>query len=351
MNLTPRYSKKAGLPPGEVVFVGEQKVEEPKIHVIQYDEKAIVESDIQSISEVFKFINKLSVTWIDVVGLHQPVLIEDIGKMFKIHPLVLEDIVHTSQRPKLEEFDNYIFLVLRMFYFQDKDIIDEQVSLILGENYVITVQEKPGDIFDPTRERIRSRKFRITKSKSDYLAYSLIDAIVDNYFVILEDLGDRVELIEEDLLLTPSQDTLQEIHSLKRKMVSLRRSVWPLREVVNNLDKTESSLIQKTTKIFVRDVYDHTIQVIDTIENYRDILTGMLDIYLSSLSNRMNEIMKILTIIATIFIPLTFIAGVYGMNFEFMPELRWHWGYFGVWVVMIVIAIIMVFYFRKKKWL
>jgi len=351
VKILPQYSEKAGLPPGEVVFVGEQKVEQPKIHVIQYNEKDVVESDIQNISEVSKFIVKSSVTWIDVVGLHQSELIEEIGKMFKLHPLVLEDIVHTSQRPKLEEFDDYIFLVLRMFYFQDKNIIDEQVSLILGENYVITFQEQPGDIFDPIRERIRSRKFRITKSKSDYLAYSLIDAIVDNYFVILEELGDRVELIEEDLLLTPSQDTLQEIHSLKRKMVSLRRSVWPLREVVNNLDRTESPLIKKTTKIFVRDVYDHTIQVIDTIENYRDILTGMLDIYLSSLSNRMNEVMKILTIIATIFIPLTFIAGVYGMNFDYMPELKWHWGYFAVWLVMIVIAIIMLFYFRKKKWL
>lgn len=351
MKTIAQYSEKAGLPPGEVVFVGEQKVEQPKIHAIQYNEKDVVESDIQNISEVSNFMSKSSVTWIDIAGLHQSELIEEIGEMFKLHPLVLEDIVHTSQRPKLEEFDDYIFLVLRMFYFQDKNIIDEQVSLILGENYVITFQEQPGDIFDPIRERIRSRKFRITKSKSDYLAYSLIDAIVDNYFVILEELGDKVELIEEDLLLTPSQDTLQEIHSLKRKMISLRRSVWPLREVVNNLDRTESSLIKKTTKIFVRDVYDHTIQVIDTIENYRDILTGMLDIYLSSLSNRMNEVMKILTIIATIFIPLTFIAGVYGMNFTYMPELKWHWGYFGVWLVMIVIAIIMLFYFRKKKWL
>ena len=351
MKIIPQYSAKAGLPPGKVVFVGEQKVEHPKIHIIQYNEKDVVESDIQNISEVSKFISKSSVTWIDIAGLHQVSLIEDIGKALEIHPLVLEDIVHTSQRPKLEEFDDYIFLVLRMFYFQDKKIVDEQVSIVLGEDYVITFQEKPGDIFDPLRERIRSKKFRITKLKPDYLSYSLIDSIVDNYYVILETLGERIEFIEDDLLLNPSPDILQEIHSLKREMISLRRSVWPLRELINKLDRSESTLIRKPTKMFIRDVYDHTIQVIDAIENYRDIISGMLDTYLSSLSNRMNEVMKTLTIIATIFIPLTFIAGVYGMNFEYMPELKWHWGYFGVWLVMVIITIVMMLYFRKKKWL
>jgi len=351
MKILPQYSPKVGFPPGEVVFVGEQKVEEPKIHVIQYNEKDVVEADLQTISEVFKLITKSSVTWIDIAGLHQVSLIEDIGKTFKIHPLVLEDIVHTSQRPKMEEFDDYIFLVLRMFYYQDKNIVEEQVSLIMGEDYVVTFQEKPGDIFDPIRERIRSGKFRITKQRSDYLAYSLIDAIVDNYFVILENSGERVEFIEDELLLNPSSDILGEIHFLKREMISLRRSVWPLRELINKLERSELAWIKKSTKIFIRDVYDHTIQVIDAIENYRDILSGMLDTYLSSLSNRMNEVMKTLTMIATIFIPLTFIAGLYGMNFEYMPELKWHWGYLGVWLIMLVITVSMLFYFRKKKWL
>lgn len=346
-----QYSKKAGLPPGKPVFVGEQKLEKPKIHIIQYNEKDLTETDIKTTDDIYQFINNTSVTWIDISGLHDVSLIQDLGTRFSIHPLVQEDIVHLSQRPKLEEFDDYIFMVLRMFYFEEQDIVEEQISIILGKNYVITFQEKPGDIFDPIRERIQSKKFRIIKQNSDYLAYSLVDAIVDNYFVILEALGDRVELLEDDLLLNPSREILQEIHTLKRKMISLRRSVWPLREVINKLDRTESNLIRKSTKIYIRDVYDHTIQVIDAIENYRDILSGMLDTYLSSLSNRMNEVMKTLTIIATIFIPLTFIVGVYGMNFEYMPELKWHWGYFGVWMVIVIIAIVMVGYFRKKKWL
>ncbi|RMF59394.1 MAG: magnesium and cobalt transport protein CorA [Calditrichaeota bacterium] len=351
MKIIRQYSEKAGLPPGKVVFVGEQKLRESKIHIIQYNKTHVTESDVQTIDEAQSLVNKSSVTWIDIAGLHQVRLIEDIGKAFQIHPLVLEDIVHTSQRPKLEEFDDYIFFVLRMFYFHDKKIVDEQISIILGENHVFTFQERSGDIFDPMRERIRSKKFRITKQNSDYLAYSLIDAIVDNYFVILETLGERVESVENDLLLNPSTNILQEIHTLKREMISLRRSVWPLREVINKLDRTESALIKKPTRIYVRDVYDHTIQVIDAIENYRDIVSGMLDTYLSSLSNHMNEVMKTLTIIATIFIPLTFIVGVYGMNFEYMPELKWHWGYWGIWLIMVIIAIVMVFYFRKKKWL
>jgi magnesium transporter len=346
-----QYAEKAGLPPGTPVFVGEQKIDRTLIHLIQYHEQNVVEKDIQNIENLPDYITDSTVTWIDVCGLHDVSLIEDIGAKFSIHPLVLEDILHLSQRPKMEEFDSYIFFVLRMFYFEEQNIVEEQISIILGDHYVITFQEKPGDIFDPIRERIRSRKFKITKSKSDYLAYSIIDAIVDNYFVILEELGDRVELVEDELLMNPSRENLHEIHNLKRKMIALRRSVWPLREVINKLDRSESSLIKKTTRIYVRDVYDHTIQVIDAIENYRDILSGMLDTYLSSLSNRMNEVMKVLTIIATIFIPITFIAGVYGMNFEYMPELKWRFGYFLVWGVMIVVTVIMLIYFKRKKWL
>lgn len=351
MKVLKQYAEKAGLPPGKAVFVGEQKLEKPKIHVIQYSEKNLAETDIQTPDAMLQFVNKTKVTWIDISGLHDVSLIETTGKIFSIHPLVQEDIVHLSQRPKLEEFEDYIFIVLRMFYFREEGIVEEQISIILGEDYVITFQERPGDIFDAIRERIRSGKFRITKQKSDYLAYSLIDAIVDNYFIILERLGDKVGLVEDDLLANPSGEILQEIHTLKKEMISLRRTVWPLREVINKLDRTESVLLKKTTRIYVRDVYDHTIQIIDAIENYRDMLSGMLDTYLSSLSNRMNEVMKTLTIIATIFIPLTFIVGVYGMNFQYMPELKWHWGYWGVWFVMVVIALLMVSYFRKKRWL
>ena len=227
----------------------------------------------------------------------------------------------------------------------------EQVSLILGQNFVISFQEKTGDVFEPIRERIRKAKGRIRKAGADYLLYTLLDAIVDSYFAILEKIGDRIENLEESVVANPSSETLQTIHRLKREMIFLRKSVWPLREVINNLGKTESLLVQQSTDIYLRDVYDHTIQIIDTIETFRDMLSGLHDTYLSSISNKMNEIMKVLTIFAAIFIPLTFIAGIYGMNFSYMPELGWRWGYFTVWGVVLAVGISMAFYFKHKKWL
>ena len=351
MRSSKNYAGKAGSPPGKPVFTGVQKTEKVHVHVIDYNGQKVTEHDIQNIEDVFTFKDKATVSWIDICGLHDVGLIEKLCNNFSIHPLVQEDIVHLSQRPKIEEFDNYIFFVLRMIYIENDVFIEEQMSIIQGENYVITFQEKPGDLFNPIRDRIRNGKFQISKRESDYLAYSLIDNIVDNYFVILEEFGNNIEIIEEKLLTNPSQTALRKIHKLKRRMLSLRRSVWPLREVINKLDRTESTLIKKTTKIYVRDIYDHTIQVIDTIENFRDMLSAMIDTYLSSLSNRMNEVMKTLTIIATIFIPLTFIAGVYGMNFEYMPELKWHFGYLYVLAIMALIALIMLVFFKRKKWL
>ena len=292
-------------------------------------------------------------TWINIDGIHEVNIIEKIGKHFDLHPLIMEDIVNTEQRPKMEDFGHYVYVVLRMLYFDEEahEVKGEQVSLILGENFVISFQEKEGDIFNPIRERIRNNKGRIRKMGADYLAYSLLDTIVDNYFTILEKLGDRIEEMEERLVSDPRPETLQEIHKLKREMIFLRKSVWPLREVINGLERGESSLVHKASRIYLRDVYDHTIQVIDTVETFRDMLSGMHDTYLSSISNRMNEIMKVLTIIATIFIPLTFIAGIYGMNFKFMPELEWRWAYFIVWLVIVIVAISMIFFFRRKKWL
>lgn len=345
------YTKKSGLPPGTLTFVGEQKLDQALIHLIQYHEEIEVEKDIQDINESQKYLSNSTVTWIDICGVHDVSLIKKIGELFSIHPLVQEDILHMLQRPKMEEIESYIFFVLKMFYFEDQNIVEEQISMILGDNYVITFQEKPGDIFDPLRERIRSGKFKITKAHSDYLAYSIIDAIVDNYFVILEDFGEKIELVEDALLMNSTHKIAQEIHTLKRKILLLRRSVWPLRELINKMNNSESTLIKKTTKIYLRDIYDHTIQVIDTIENYRDILYGMLDTYLSSINIGMNEIMKTLTIIATIFIPLTFITGIYGMNFEFMPELKWALGYFIVLGFMIFLSGIMLLFFKRKKWL
>jgi magnesium transporter len=348
-----KRSTKTGLPPGALIHIGEKKAELVKINILDYDEIQFEEKDARTIEECFPFKDKPTITWMNIDGLHQVDIIEKIGKNFDFHPLLLEDILNTEQRPKIEDFETHIYLVLKMLYYNDKtnEINSEQVSIIFGQNFVISFQEKEGDVFNPIRERIRTGKGRIRKMGADYLAYSLIDAIVDSYFIILEKLGENIEDVEETMIANPTPETLHAIHRLKRKMISLRKSVWPLREVVSALERSDSSLIQDSTRIYLKDVYDHTIQVIDTVETFRDVLSGMLDVYLSSISNKMNEIMKVLTIIATIFIPLTFIAGVYGMNFEFMPELKWQWGYPVIWFVMLTIGISMVFYFRKKKWL
>jgi len=345
--------KKMGLPPGTLVHVGEKKAEKVRISIIDYDEAHVEEKEAKSVEECFPFKDKPSVTWINVDGLHEVNLIEQLGAHFGLHPLLLEDILHTEQRPKLEDHEAYLFVVLKMFYYngEAREIEAEQVSLILGPNFVISFQEREGDVFKYVRERIRNSKGRIRKVGADYLAYALIDAIVDNYFIILEKLGETIESLEEELVTNPMPDTLQTIHHLKREMIFLRKSVWPLREVISALDRGESPLIQESTDVYLRDLYDHTIQVIDSVETFRDMVSGMLDIYLSSVSNKMNEVMKVLTIIATIFIPLTFIAGIYGMNFQYMPELGWRWGYPAVWFVIGTILIVMLVYFRRKKWL
>jgi magnesium transporter len=348
-----RMSAPAGLPPGTVVPVSERNGEKVRITVIDYDETRFEEKEVQSVEETLPFKDKPTVTWINIDGLHQPEVIEAVGKHFDIHHLVLEDIVSTGQRPKMEDFGNYIFIVFKMLYHDPRrdQVIAEQVSLILGANFVISFQETCGDVFDTLRDRIRKAKGRIRKMEADYLAYSLMDAVVDNYFAILEQFGERIESLEDELVIRPTPRILQTIHRIKREMIFLRRSVWPLRETISGLQRAESKLITQPTQIYLRDVYDHTIQVMDTVETYRDMVSGMLDTYLSSLSNRMNEVMKVLTIIATIFIPITFVAGIYGMNFKYMPELGWHGGYFGALGVMAGISIVMVIYFKRKRWM
>jgi len=333
--------------------VGEESYARVKLSVISYDQVNFQEKEINKVEEVSSFRNKPSVTWLNIDGVHQIEILEQIGKHFGLHPLVLEDIASTGQRPKMEDFDDYIFVILRMLRFDDKEneTKTEQISLLLGPDFVISFQEKEGDVFDSIRERIRNNKGRIRKMGADYLAYALIDAVVDNYFMILEKLGETIEEIEEKLVTNPTSETLHTLHDLKREMVFLRKSVWPLREVINRLERSESPLINKSTYIYLRDVYDHTIQVIDAVETFRDMLSGMLDIYLSSVSNRMNEVMKVLTIIATIFIPLTFIAGIYGMNFRYMPELEQAWSYPTILILMLIMAIVMLIYFRRKKWM
>ncbi len=352
--LIKKRSKKAGLPPGTLVHIGEKGVGEPKVTLIDYDEANFEEREVRAPEECFPFKEKPTVTWINVEGVHQIEVIEKLGHCFGFHPLVLEDILNTDQRPKMEVYGDYIYIVLKMLYEGDgnRPVEAEQVSLILGSNFVISFQEgKEGDVFNPVRERLRTGKGHIRKMGPDYLAYSLIDMIVDNYFLILESVGEKVELLEEELMAHPTTTTLQEIQRLKNEMIFLRRAVWPLREVVSGLGRKESPLVKETTEIYLRDVYDHTVQVMDTIEIYREMLSGMLDIYLSSVSNRLNSVMKVLTIIATIFMPLTFIAGIYGMNFKYLPELEWRWGYLAVWLVFVAVGVSMLIYFRKRKWL
>jgi magnesium transporter len=353
LKLFRRTSNKVGLPPGTLVHIGEKRTEKVNITVIDYDQSHFEEKVLDTIEQCFPFKETPTVTWINIDGIHEVEIIEKIGRHFDIHPLVLEDILNTGQQPKMEDMEQYVFVILKMLFYDEetKEIKPEQVSLLLGSNFVITFQEREGDVFNPIRDRLRKAKGRMRRMKADYLAYSLLDTIVDNYFVVLEKLGEWIEGLEEELVSNPTPETLQTIHTLKRELLFLRRSVWPLREAVMSLERGESSLIHESTGIYLRDVYDHTIQVIDTTETFRDMVSGMLDVYLSSVSNRMNEVMKVLTIIATIFIPLTFIAGIYGMNFKYIPELEWHWGYIASLIVMGLIAFVMVLYFRRKRWL
>jgi magnesium transporter len=351
--LSKKRSEKTGLPPGTLVHIGEKKAEKVNISLIDYDETQFQQKESVTVEEAIPFKEKPTVTWLNVTGLHEVKIVEEIGKAFNIHPLLLEDIVHTGQRPKLEDLEDYLFFVLKMLtYDEEKNtLVAEQVSLILGPHFVISFQETDSDVFKPVKERIKNAKGRIRKLGGDYLAYALIDAIVDNYFVILEHFGEKIEVLQEEVLSQPGPDTLQIIQATKRDMIFLRKSVWPLREAISVLYRGESPLITGSVIPYLRDVYDHTIQVIDNIETFRDMISGTLDVYLSSVSNKMNEVMKVLTIIATIFIPITFIAGVFGMNFKYMPELEWRWAYPIVWLVMLTVGIAMLIGFRRRKWL
>lgn len=351
--LLKKSGHKSGLPPGTLIHIGDQKTENVEIEIIHYNKSTEQREILADVSEIKNFINQPGVTWMNVNGLHETHFIELIGEQFKIHPLLLEDILNTDHRPKLEDFEKYLLIMIKMLtYDEARDLIQsEQISIILGAGYVITFQEQKGDIFDSIRLRIKTGKGRIRGMQADYLTYALLDSIVDGYFQILEKIGDQIEILETELLNHPRPEVLRRIHRLKREMILVRKAVWPLREVIGALDRDGSDLIQESSQIFLRDVYDHTIQIIDTVETFRDMLAGMLDTYLSVINNRMNEVMKVLTVITTLFIPLSFIAGIYGMNFKNMPELEWDFGYFAVLFVMLLVSIGMLFYFRKKDWL
>ncbi|MBI5665213.1 MAG: magnesium/cobalt transporter CorA [Nitrospirae bacterium] len=361
MSTSGRVSQKAGLSPGTPVFVGEKKVEEVRITVIDYDADNYEMKDLKKVEECYPYQEKPTITWINVDGLHEVEVAQDLGKCYGIHPLIIEDILNTNQRTKVDIFDDYIFIVFKMLTYNGgpKALDMEQVSLVFGENFVVTFQEqgKKGDTFGPVRDRIKNDKGKIRKMGADYLSYTLLDSVVDNYFKALENIGEEIEDIEEELVTNPTPATLHGIHRLKKEMLLLRRSVWPLREIINELQREETTLIKQTTNIYLRDIYDHIITVIDTVETYRETISGMLDVYLSSISNRMNEIIKVLTIYSVIFIPLTFIAGVYGMNFNTdkspfnMPELNWYLGYPFALGLMAVVVISMLVYFMRKKWM
>jgi magnesium transporter len=353
LRFTKRMSHKVAKPPGALIHVGEKKTETVKIDLIRYNEKLFEEKKMDDPYEDLSEKDFKGVSWLNVSGIHEVETIEKIGINLDLHPLIIEDILNTSHRPKQEDLGHYLFIVLKMLYYDktEQEVKSEHVSFILGANFVVTFQEQEGDVFNPIRERLKNIRGKIRKKGPDYLLYALMDTVVDNYFLVLEALGEEIEGLEDRLLEKPDPEILHIVHKLKREMIYMRRAVWPLRELINGLLKSESKLIEENTNIFLRDVYDHTIQVIETADTYRDMVSGLQDLYLSSVSNKMNEVMKVLTIIATIFIPLTFIAGIYGMNFEFMPELKWKMGYFFIWGVMVALVAVMVIYFKRKKWL
>jgi magnesium transporter len=358
-----KRSKKIGAPPGSLIHIGEKRAGKPKITIIDYDEQNFEEKVVDRVEDTFPYKEKPTVTWINIDGIQQTDVLEKIGRHYDLHPLVLEDILNTDQRPKMEDYGDFIYIVLKMLSLNNKtanedtedgvrtsEVEAEQISLVVGRNFVISFQEAEGDLFDPIREHIRTNKGRIRKMGADYLAYTLLDIIVDNYFAVLEKCGERIEVLEDYLTTDPTTQSLHSLHLLKREMIFLRKSTWPLRELISGLERSQSALITPATITYLRDVYDHTIQVIDTIETYRDMLSGMVDTYLTSISNRTNEVMKVLTIIATIFIPLSFVTGVFGMNFKNMPLLDWPGGFYASIALMVLMGLVMLSYFKTKKW-
>lgn len=344
---------KVGMKPGEIVHVGERKLDEIRIRVIDFDAEKLEEKELESIDQCLEFRSKDTVTWINIDGLHDTEAISRLGRDFKLSPLVLEDIVNTQQSPKIEEFDNYIFIVTKMIYFDNEteNIVFEQFSFVLGKNFVLSFQERIGDVFEPVRERLRTSNGRIRKRLADYLTYALVDVLVDNYFVVIDRLTGIVNDMEDELMDHPTQKTLKHLYYIKRELLKLSRNIRPLREVAGYLYRAEMHLIEERNRSFLRDLYDHTIDINESMDLNREMVSGMIDTYISISGNRLNEIMKVLTIMASIFIPLTFIAGIYGMNFENMPELHSDWGYYIALSVMAVIGVVMVIYFRLKDWL
>lgn len=346
-------NKKVGLAPGAMVYTGKKVEQKLFIESFNYNKETYQEKELPNVEEAFAYKISSPISWLNINGLNHVGAIEKIGNHYDIHPLVLEDIVNTAQRPKIDEYEDYLFIVLKMLYYDDNDtIVSEQVSFILGKSYVITFQESEGDVFNTVRERIRHGRGRIRTMDSDYLLYALIDAVIDHYFVIIETLGNKIEDLESEVFDGIQDDNItRQIQDLKREILRVRRAIFPLREVISRIERHESPLIKDKTKTFFRDIYDHIIQVSENIDIYREMVWSLMDMYMTTISNKMNEVMKVLTIMASIFIPLTFFAGIYGMNFDYIPELKYKYSYFILWGIFIMMVIGMVIYFRRKKWL
>jgi magnesium transporter len=345
------YYDEPGSEPGTLSI--EPDANPSRIILIDYDAKHAIRRVDLTPNALIPYLGTNTVSWMDVQGLGSERVLKQVGEIFKLHPLLLEDVVNVPQRPKVEDYNQQLLIIAHMVRSNaDKDGFEtEQVSIVLGKNYLLTIQEEElEDCFDPVRDRIRTNQGRVRESSADYLTYLLLDVLIDGYFPVLEDYGERIEELEDKIMRSPTQDILEEIYSVRRELLALRRLVWPLRDVMNVLIRTSNKLVTLDAQIYMRDCYDHVIQLLDIIETYRELASSLMEIYLSSMSNKMNEVMKFLTVISTIFIPLTFIVGVYGMNFENMPELEWEWGYFICWVVMIAIAGSLILFFWKRGW-
>ena len=339
--------------PGTVEYIGHPREEDVRIEILEFDESTTNETVVKSVDELKTYLEHPGIKWIQVTGVHNSDILNEIGNLFKIISLDLEDIANTTQRPRIEEREEYIFMVLKVLQLdtETREINIEQISIVLGPGYVITFHETTPELFETLQTRIIAGKGRVRKMKSDYLVFAITDILIDQYFILIEDIGETIEETEEELIVSPGLSSQESIYKLKRRLGYVKKTIWPAREVLNQLQHSDHELIDEGTKIYFRNIYDHTIQIIETLESLRDLTSGMMDLYLSTVSNKMNEIMKVLTIFSTIFIPLTFFAGVYGMNFKYLPELEWRNGYFIFWGIMVSITLIMLLLFRRKKWL
>ncbi|MDT0690485.1 magnesium/cobalt transporter CorA [Salegentibacter sp. F188] len=349
----PKSTKALHQAPGTMTYVGHKESKETLLEVIDYNKDHYQRFTSKSLEDAFKFEEENNITWINIDGLNNTSEIEKLGKYYDLHPLILEDIVNTGQRPKIDEYPDYIFIVAKMLYYNGDGMINnEHLSMVVGKDYVLTFQEADGDVFEGVRERIKNSKGRVRNNGADYLMFALLDAIIDNYFAVVDDISDKIEIFEDRIFQARSDENLVlEIQDLKRTILRIRRAVFPLREVVNRLLKSKSEIIEEKTGSYISDLHDHMIQISENIDLYREMIRSLLDMYMSTISNKMNEVMKVLTIMASIFIPLTFIAGIYGMNFEYMPELQWKYSYFVLWGVMLLLFVGMLIYFKRKKWL